>query len=412
MRVITIHMRDNPTVTVLVMVEAGSKYETKQLNGISHFLEHMCFKGTIKRPKAIDIVRELDSIGSQYNAFTSYEFTGYYAKSNQKHLSMILDVVSDLYLNPTFPEREIEKEKGVIVDEISMYEDLPHNDVHNAFMQLVYGDQPAGWKIAGSKETVRSFKRDDFLSYRSKHYVAPGTTVIIAGGFDETKIHDEILEKFSGIETSEKHTKPKVVDTQTKPQIIVKTKKTDQAHLVLGVRTFDTYSEKNSPLRVLSAVLGGGMSSRLFQKLRDEMGVGYYVHSSYDTYTDHGLLDVSTGVDPTRVKEVVSAILEELCRMKTEKVAPEELKKAKEYLIGNMYLSLESSDSLAEYYGYQEIMRKTLRTPDEVAERIKSVTAEQIQEVANEIFVDEKLNMALIGPQENGDEILPLLSFK
>lgn len=411
MRVITIHMADNPTVTVLVMVEAGSKYETKEINGLSHFLEHMCFKGTVKRPKPIDIVRELDSIGSHYNAFTSYEFTGYYAKSNAKHLETILDVVSDIYLNPTFPEKEIEKEKGVIVDEISMYEDLPHAEVNSVFMDLLYGDQAAGWKITGTKENVRTMKREDFVNYRQKHYVAPGTTVIVAGDFDEKHLQKLITEKFKDIHDGEKHSKLKVTEKQSAPQVAVKYKKTDQAHLIMGVRTFDTYSDKNITLRVLSAVLGGGMSSRLFQKIRDEMGVGYYVHSSFDTYTDHGYLDVSAGVDPTRVKEVIAAIMEEFKRLKTELVAPEELKKAKDYIVGNMYLSLESSDSLAEFYGYQEVMRKELLKPAEIAAKIKTVTAEDIQKMAKQIFTDKGLNMALVGPFEDKKEFIPLLKF-
>ncbi len=411
LRIITVNMQDNPTVTVLVMVEAGSKYETKEMNGVSHFLEHMCFKGTLKRPKAIDISRELDGIGSQYNAFTSYEFTGYYAKSHPKHISKVLDVVSDLYLNQVFSEKEIEKEKGVITDEISMYEDLPHSDVHSLFMSLLYGDQPAGWKITGTKESVRALTREDLVDYRQKNYVSKGTVVIVAGNFDEKTLNKEIKAKFKDIHAGDKHQKVKVTEKQNSPQIIVKNRKTDQAHLVLGVRTVDVYDKKNPTLRVLSALLGGGMSSRLFQKLRDEMGVGYYVQSSLDSYTDHGYLDVSTGVDSTRVKEVIRAILAEFTKLKLEKVSDEELKKVKDYITGNMFLGLESSDSLAEFYSYQEILRKKILSPNDVAKEIKKVTAEGIQQLAKEIFVDDKLNLALIGPFEDEKEFKKELKF-
>jgi predicted Zn-dependent peptidase len=401
LRVITINMADNPTATVLVLVEAGSNYEIKTENGLSHFLEHLCFKGTTRRPKPIDLSRELDSIGSQYNAFTSQEFTGYYAKSNAKHLAKILDVVSDLYLNPTFPEAEIQKEKGVVIDEISMYEDLPHSDVHTLFAELLYGDQPAGLKITGTKESVRSFTREALIDYRSRHYVASATTIIVAGNFSnavtESDLHAMIAEKFSGISVAKKHDKSKVVEVQDIPKLALKVRKTDQAHLVLGVRTFDIHDKQTVTTQVLSAILGGGMSSRLFQKLRDEMGVGYYVHSSVDAMTDHGYLAVSTGVDATRSEEVVAAIIAEFIRLKTTPVPEDELAKVKEYMIGNMYLGLESSDSIAEFYGFQELMRRKLLRPEQVADKIRAVTSMDIQDVARKIFIDRKLNLAAIG---------------
>ncbi len=180
LRLVTIPMKDNPTATVLVLVEAGSKYEDKRVNGISHFLEHMCFKGTTKRPKAIDISKELDALGSQYNAFTAQEYTGYYAKSDAKHFHKIFDVVSDIYLNSTFPDMEMEKEKGVIIEEINMYEDMPNRHVQDLFMKLLYGDQPAGWNIAGEKSNIVSMKRDDFVKYKNSHYL-PEATVLVNG---------------------------------------------------------------------------------------------------------------------------------------------------------------------------------------------------------------------------------------
>ncbi|HEY4479743.1 MAG TPA: pitrilysin family protein [Candidatus Paceibacterota bacterium] len=412
MRVITVPMHDNPTVTVLVLVEAGSKYETKNINGVSHFLEHMCFKGTAKRLKAIDISRTLDSIGSQYNAFTSYEFTGYYAKSNPRRLSKILDVVSDVYLNSTFPEGEVEKEKGVIIDEINMYEDLPYNDVNSVFMELLYGDQPAGWRITGSKENVRNIRREDIVQYRKNHYVARATTVIVSGHFDEKKIYAEISHRFKNIEEGEKSEKNKIIEQQTSPKILIKKKKTDQTHIVLGVRTYDTYNKKNAVLKVIGVLLGGGMSSRLFQKLRDEMGVGYYVHSSFDAFTDHGYLDISTGVDSKKAVLVVGAILKELKRLKTERILPAELQKAKDYIIGNMYLSLESSDSLAEFYGYQEVLKKKIRKPVDIVREIKKVTTGDIEKVAREIFTDDRLNLAMIGPYDSASEFRKIFTIE
>lgn len=188
LRVITVPMEKSPTVTVFVLVEAGSEYEEKEENGLSHFLEHMCFKGTKRRPNCSDLSQELDEIGAVYNAFTSNEYTGYYAKAQFDQVDKILDIVSDMYLNPILPQAEIEKERGVIIEEINMYEDLPQRKVQNVLSDLVYGDQPAGRTILGPKENINKFNREDFLNYRAKHYVAEATTLIVAGNFSETKI--------------------------------------------------------------------------------------------------------------------------------------------------------------------------------------------------------------------------------
>jgi predicted Zn-dependent peptidase len=409
--IITVPMKGSPSVTVLVMVKAGSKYETKEINGLSHFLEHMCFKGTTKRPKAIDISRELDGLGAQNNAFTGHEYTGYYAKAHPKHFSKILDVVSDIYLNPVFDEKEIEKEKGVIVEEINMYEDMPNQIVHDVFLEAMYGDQPAGWNIAGTKENVRKMTRKDFLKYRQENYVAKGTVVLAAGDINEKKAIEEIKKVFQKISTGKKLDKKKIIEKQTEPIIKIKQKGTDQTHIVLGVRTYDAKNKKNHPLFVLNAILGQGMSSRLFQKLRDEMGVGYYVHSGINEFTDHGYLAVSTGVDNSRVVEVVSAILSEIKKLITEKISDAELKKAKDYMIGHMYLGLESSDAVASDYAGQFLLTDKMLTPSEMAKKIQNVTAKEIQNIAREIFVDNKLNMAIVGNIKNPEELQKIFHF-
>jgi predicted Zn-dependent peptidase len=435
LRIITIPMADNPAVTVLVMVSAGSKYEDKAANGISHFLEHMIFKGTPTRPKAIDISRELDSIGAQYNAFTSQEYTGYYAKADARHLDICLDVVSDMYNHPLFDAAEIAKEKGVIVEEIRMYQDMPQRHVQDLFMELLYGDQPAGWNIAGSEATVKSFSREDFLKYRGEHYVANATTVVVAGNLGggnggvggkqdavsvasaEKNLIEKIEKKFADISEGKKHGKIAVKEVQKKPAILAKFKETDQTHLVIGVRSFPILDPRTPALRLLSTILGGGMSSRLFQKLRDEMGVGYYVRAENDPYTDHGIFAVSTGVDNARVDEVVKAIIGELKKFTADapagKAIPaKELRKAKDYLIGSMMLSLETSDARAEFCSYQEILKRKIQSPAEVTEEIEKVTAEEICAVARDIFTDEKLNLAVIGRYKDGEHFAPLLTFK
>jgi len=411
LRVITVPMKDNPTVAVLVLVEAGSKYETKKVNGISHFLEHMCFKGTTKRPKAIDISKELDALGSQYNAFTSNEYTGYYAKSDAKHFAQLIDIVSDVYLNSTFPDAEMQKEKGVIIEEINMYEDMPNRHVQDLMMKLLYGDQPAGWNVAGEKKNILEMKRDDFVKYKGEHYLPEATVLVVAGHVTEAAVLKEVQKIFTDVPRGKKVGKLKVAESQKKPQVLVKFKKTDQTHFVLGVRTYDLFNKNNPILSVLAGVLGGGMSSRLFQKLREEMGVGYYVRSYDDAYTDHGFLQISAGVDNKRIEEVLYAVLEECRRLKSFLVPDDELEKVKECLIGNMKLSLESSDDIANFYGGQELLKREIHNADEKAKEIRKVTAPQVQTLAQEIFKDTKLNLALIGPFRTKANFLKILKF-
>src|SRR3989344_1925813 len=255
LRIVTIPMKDNPTATVLVLVEAGSKYEKKKVNGISHFLEHMCFKGTIKRSKAADISKELDALGSQYNAFTAQEYTGYYAKSDAKHFGQILDIVSDVYLNSTFPEAEIQKEKGVIIEEINMYEDMPARHVQDLFMKLLYGDTPAGWNIAGKKKNILQMSRNDFVKYKSEHYLPEATVLVVAGRVHGEEVLKEVRTIFGAVGSGTKGQKIKVRERQARPQVLVSFKKTDQTHFVLGVRSYDIFSKKIAVLSALGAIL-------------------------------------------------------------------------------------------------------------------------------------------------------------
>lgn len=411
LRLIVVPMKDNPTVTVLTMVETGSKYETKNITGLSHFLEHMCFKGTKKRPTAKLISSELDAVGAHYNAFTSQEYTGYYAKAEVRHFEKLLDVVSDIYLNPLLPEPEIEKEKGVIIEEINMYEDMPQRLVHDVFMKVLYGDQPAGWKILGTREVVKKMKRSDFVTYRTEHYVGEATTVIIAGGINPATALKKAEKIFSSVGTAPKKEKVKVIETQKIPQVLTQYKKTDQTHLVLGVRAFSIHDKRQKVLSVIQGILSGGMSSRLFQKLREDMGVCYYVKAFEDLYTDHGVLAVSAGVTTERAEEVVSVLLSEFKKLATKKVAPDELQKVKDHMVGSMFLGLESSDSIAEFFGFEEVLRCPLKTPEQIRRDIQSVTAEEIQSLAKDIFVNKGLNLAVIGPYKDGLRFNKILSF-
>jgi predicted Zn-dependent peptidase len=254
-------------------------------------------------------------------------------------------------------------------------------------------------------------KRDDFVSYKKAHYLPEATVIVVAGQIKESEVLKEVNRVFGKIPRGKKEKKLKVKEEQAKPEVLVSYKKTDQTHFVLSSRTYDLFSKNNAILSVLGGVLGGGMSSRLFQKLREEMGVGYYVRAYNDVYTDHGFFQVSAGVDNKRIYEVVEAVLEECRKLENEKVSDEELNKVKECLIGNMKLSLESTDDIANFYGGQELLKKEVKNSEEKANEIRKVTSKQIQTLANDIFKDNKLNLALIGPFKDKAKFSKILKF-
>ncbi len=410
LRIITVPTKGNPAVTVMTVVETGSDYESKDINGLSHFLEHMCFKGTTNRSSALEITKELDGLGARTNAFTGEELTGYYAKVEKKHFKKILEVISDLYLNPTFPSVDLEKEKGVILQEMSMYEDLPQHKVSEIYKKLMYGDSAYGRTILGLSENIKGFKREDFVAYREKHYVAKATVVIVAGDFKEKAIIAEINKRFKGISTEKKHSKDKFKESQSSPNLSIHHKKTDQTHIIMGFRAFSAKDKRNTTMTVAASVLGGGMSSRLFQKLREEMGVCYYVRSGIDDYSNRGSFVISTGVDKKRTEEVIKVLLEECKKLKNELVSKEELQKTKDYIIGNLYMGLETTDSLADFYVGQEIIQGKIKTPQEIEKEIRKITAEDIQKVVKEIFQNKNLNLAIVGEVKDSNKIKKALS--
>lgn len=398
LRVILVPRPNSLATTVLVLVEAGSKYETKNINGLSHFLEHMCFRGTKRRPTELQISSELDSLGASYNAFTSQEYTGYFAKVRNKKFEQVLDIVSDVYLNPTLAPGEIDKERGPIIEEINMYEDLPMRRVQDLFLELVYGDQPAGWNILGTKDNIRRLTKENFLRYRDEHYVAKATIVVVAGGFDEKGVEEKVKNAFSGIHDGKKSSKISVQEKQRNPRYTVSHKTSDQTHLVMGFRAFDVHDPRRYALDVLADMLGGGISSRLFQRIRAELGAAYYVNASADLYTDHGLFVMSAGVDHQKLDVVVNATLEEFAKLKEKKVGSKELQKVKDHMIGHLFLSLETSDELGLFYGIQEVMGMPCTAPRELAKKIESVTPEEVQSVARDVYANNRLNLAVIGP--------------
>lgn len=407
LRIVTVPMKDNPTVTVLVMVEAGTRYETRETNGLSHFLEHMCFKGTHKRT-CREIVHEIESMGAVTNAFTGYDYTGYFAKGRSELFPKLLDVVSDVYLNSTFPEAEIEKERGVICGEIDMYEDMPQAKVQYMGLQSLYGDQPAGYTILGPKENILKFTREDFIKYHKDHYVPEKTILVVAGGVAIAEVEKEAAKIFSDMKPSKRTPKifgKKKITKQQGQQLFIKEKKTDQSHLYLALRSLPLTHKDNTAFAVLVGALGKGMSSRLSFKLRDEMGAGYYISADTLESDDAGIFEIATGTKPARVPEVITAILEELKMITQKTLESTELAKVKEYLIGRLYMGSESTHARAEMVAAQAIFHQHLKTVQDIEQEVRKVTAKEVQNVARKYLKRENLHLAIIGPHKNTQEI-------
>ncbi len=402
---------DSQTVTVIALVGAGSKYEKPSEAGLSHFLEHMFFKGTKKRPTTRHISEFLDSVGGEYNAFTDKEFTGYYAKVARQHATKAFDFVSDMLINSQFKKEEVERERGVIIEEINMYQDTPMRYVSDVFETLLYGDTPAGRLISGTKESIRKMKRQQFLDYRQKLYTADNMVVAVSGAFSDKQIKT-LTEKYFArfLPGQKKLDKPATKEKQKGPQAKLHFKKTDQTHLSLGVRAYDLNHRDRGVLQVLSAILGGNMSSRLFIAVRERLSLAYYVRSSVQQYSDSGYLTIQAGCDNTKVKKAIVAILKEFKRIKREPVTAKELKKAKEYLKGQALMSLEETSETATWAAFQELMRQQVPSIKQIFSEIDKVTSHDLQRVSQDIFTNDKINLAMIGPHTDKNISKKLLS--
>lgn len=397
-RVLTIPMEGNPTVTVMVNVGTGSFHEEPQEAGLSHFLEHMCFKGTSKRPTALSITSELDAIGAIYNAFTSHEVTGYYAKAATEHFLKIGDVVSDIYKNSLFPEAEIEREKGVVMGEIDMYSDEPSEKIADALREHMYKGQAAERQILGTKETVKSFTRADIVRYRDSQYKAENTLITIAGGVSESDMLAFAREAFGSIEDGVVRPEFDTVDRdQVAPEVVFLDKDTDQAHLIMAWRTFNRSNPDRFISRIVHGILRGGMSSRLFVRLREQLGAGYYVGASNDLYRTFGQFNISTGTTAPRVPEIAAAIIDEVKRLQAEEVSDSELEKVKGLIRARVRMSLETSDGVADFFADQEMFGDAIRTPEELDAILSAVNAQDIIRVSRNLFRQQTLTLGVIG---------------
>lgn len=399
LRLLTIPM-DTESVSVLVMVGAGSRYESKKENGISHFLEHMAFKGTKTRPTSREIASAIEGIGGEFNAYTSKDHTVYWIKAAKTHLKLLVEILSHMLLESILDPNEIEREKGVIAEEINMYEDTPMRKIGTEFEMLMYGDTPLGRDIAGTKEIIHRVNRKNFTDYMARLYSPNNTVVAIAGGVkDPTKLVEEYFGNWKKEKVS---TFEKQVEKQTMPRIKVISKKTEQTHLCLGVPAIKRTDTSRYAISLLTIILGGGMSSRLFHQVRERRGLAYYVRSETNKYHDVGNFVTQAGIETSKAEEAVKVIAEEYYKLanRTEKIDKAELRRAKEFVKGHFILELEDSQAVAELFGGSELLEGRIRTQDEILRAFEKVTDEEIYESASKIFKPEKMNLALIGPFE------------
>jgi predicted Zn-dependent peptidase len=410
LRVITVPMKDTKSLTFLVLFGTGSKYENSKNKGVSHFLEHMFFKGTKSRPRPGEVHQVLDDVGAEHNAFTSKEITGYWVKVSSKNVGLAIDIVSDILTEPLFKEEEIEKERGVILQEMSMYFDSPMRYIGELFEDLLYGDQPAGWDTIGTTETLLALKRDDFLNYWQSQYVGSNAVVVVAGNFREPQVIEEVKRRLESLKKGTAKDKSAVKESQKQPAAQISYKTTDQTHLVIGVRSVNMFSDQRFAASLLATILGGKTSSRLFREIREKHGLAYALSADNEAYTDSGYLNVYAGVPHKKLKEAVMRIVSEFKKLTTSGITASELSRAKEFYRGRFTIDLESSDEVASFFGGQELFRNAILSPEDLLAKIDAVTVDEVNKLSETIFQPEKANLVVIGPHKNELELQQLLA--
>lgn len=408
-RVVSAHMPQVGSVACFVMLAAGSRYETPESKGIAHFSEHMFFKGTERRPTARTIATEIDTIGGEFNAFTGKEITGYYVKCGAETRDVALDVLTDMLLHSKLDSSEIEKEKGVILEEMNVYLDTPQRYVGSVYDRLLFDDQPLGWDILGAKETIEAATRETFVSYLESWYRPNRIVVGIAGQIGDG-LHGRLEQLLGGVEPGETGAPAPVALPPDRSPVLLHTKQSEQAHVILGVRGYPLGHPDRYALQLLAVVLGGGMSSRFFTEVREKRGLAYYIHAANGSYTDTGTFYSGAGVDVDRVDEAIATILGELHKIAAEPVPADELEKARGYAKGRFVLRLESPQGTIQFGLRREVLEGEIEEPDELLRHLDEVTVEDVQRVARDLFDGKRLYLALVGPFDDPERFERLLA--
>jgi predicted Zn-dependent peptidase len=410
LRVLTAPLPSAQSVACFVMLAAGSRYEGAENRGIAHFAEHMFFKGTERRPSSRDLTTLIDGIGGEFNAFTSKEYTGYYVRCAGAERDTAFDVLLDMLRHSKFEPEEIEREKGVILEEMNMYQDTPRDHIGTVYELLMFGDNPLGWEVLGTKETIRGANRDTFISYLDQWYTPERMVIGVSGmvGDDLTPMLEELLGDMP--RNGDRRPTPFAHERTPGPHVAVEHKDADQAHLVVGVPSYPIEHPDRYAIQMLSAVLGSGMSSRLFLEVRERRGLAYYVHGMNHSYTDAGSLLAQAGVDIQRIDEAIKVIVEQFALMASEPVGSEELEKSRAMIKGRFVLRTEAPQGLITYGLNREVLEGRALEPDELLAKIDAVTAEDVQRVAQDLIAHEKLHLAVIGPFDDQDRFVKALA--
>ncbi|HEX7626362.1 MAG TPA: pitrilysin family protein [Gaiellaceae bacterium] len=409
LRVLTAPLEHAQSVACYIMLAAGSRYEDASNRGIAHFAEHMFFKGTEKRPTARDLAMEVDKIGGEFNAFTSKEYTGYYIRCAAEQRDIALDVLVDMLRNSKFDSEELEREKGVIIEEMNMYVDTPRDYVSSVYEELLFGSNPLGWETLGTKETVRAATRETFLDYLGHWYTPQRMVVGVAG-----KVGDDLLPTLEGLlgdmaGSGPASPAPAQVARSKAPQVRVHRKDSDQANVCLGVPSYPLGHPDRYALQLLGTVLGTGMSSRLFLEVREQRGLAYYVYAFNSSFTDAGTLFSQAGVDLQRAEEAVEVIAKEFRKLADEAVPAEELEKARALAKGRFVLQTESPNGLIMFGLRREVLEGAAAEPADVLAELDKVTAEDLQRVARDVIGNEGMRLAVIGPFDDASAFEKLL---
>ena len=411
LRVLTAEMPHVQSVTCFVMLAAGSRYETAETRGIAHFAEHMFFKGTERRPSAKDISSEVDAIGGEFNAFTGKEYTGYYIRCAAEERDTALDVLVDMLRHSKFDAEEVDREKGVILEEMNMYFDTPRDYIGSLYEDLMFGDNPLGWETLGKRETVKAATRETFLDYVGQWYRPDRMVVGVAGKLGDGLL-DEVERLLGDLDgASEGAPPPAQLPNGAGPRVRVHHKDSDQAHISLGVPSYPLEHPDRYTLQLLSTILGSGMSSRLFTEVRERRGLAYYVYALNHSYTDAGSLYAQAGVDIARIDEAVETVAAELRKIAAEPVGAEELEKARGLAKGRFVLQTESPQGIILFGLRREVLEGRAPDPTELLRGLDAVTAEDVQRVAQDVIGGgERFNLALIGPFDDAARFESLLA--
>lgn len=412
-KVLLVPMDSTKAVTLLVLFPVGSRNEHSKINGSSHYIEHMMFKGTKKRPTTLDISRELDGVGAEYNAFTSKDHTGYYIKTSSEHADLAMDMLSDMLFNSKFDEVEMDRERKVIIEEIHMYEDNPMMFVEELMEQLLFEGNSLGWRISGARADMETMSRVDVMVHHGMHYRPSKMLVVAAGHLPKNML--KVLEQKFGVIKEPRAALPKpfskfVLNEKdfTAAKLKLQFKKTEQVQLSVGFPAFGIEDKRMPALTLLGAILGGTMSSRLFVEVRERRGLCYFVKAGTNPYQDTGAFVIQSGLTLGRIEEAITVIMGELAKVKKNGVTKEELSRAKENIRGKIVLALEGSDEQADFYGKQELFRNKFLTPEEKLALFDKVKLADIQKIAKEIFRTERIRAAMIGPLKDEAALLKL----